>query len=168
MSDRIALDVRVVTGQIERLRMQYPELAEDLELLTDTVEGETDFHKVIEQVTDEYLDAVSMKGAIADRIDGLRQRSDRFDRKADALKGMALNLMEAAGQPKVTLPVATLSIRKGVNSVVVEDLDAIPQGYRRTEVVPLKTEIKKALEAGEAIPGARLEHGPEGLSVRTK
>lgn len=164
----LALDVRIVAGQIERLRAQYPELADDLELLAGTVEGETEFIPVLEKVTEEYFDAVTMKGAAADRIDGLKQRVERFDRKADAMRDMALHLMEAAGQPKVILPVATLSIRKGVSSVVVDDVDALPQGFTRTEVVPLKTELKKALEAGESIPGAHLETGPEGLSVRTK
>jgi hypothetical protein len=59
-------------------------------------------------------------------------------------------------------------MRRGVNSVVIEDERQLPQGYFRTERVALKPEIKKALEAGEAIPGARLERGPDGLSVRTK
>lgn len=168
MRDRLALDVRVTAAQIERLRVTYPDLADDLQLLCDTLEGETEFLPVMERVTEEYLDSVSMKAAVSDRMSALAERRDRFDRKADALKAMAMSLMEAAGQPKVQLPVATLSITKGRTSVVVDDVDALPQGYFATERKPLKTAIKEAIEHGEIIPGARLETGDDGLTVRTK
>lgn len=168
MLDRIIYDAAYVKSQINALKVAFPELVDDYELLESAIDGETKFDRVIEVITDEFLEALSMKGAIADRIESLRERSDRYAKKAETIRTLAFDLMQAAERPKVELPVATLSVRNGVNSVVIEDLDAIPQGYRRTEVVPLKTEIKKALEAGEAIPGARLEQGPQGLSVRTK
>lgn len=168
MLNRIIYDAAYVKSQISALKASFPELSEDYELLESAIDGETNFDRVIEVITDEFLEALSMKGAIADRMESLRERSDRYGKKAETIRSLAFDLMQAAERPKVELPVATLSIRKGVNSVVIEDLDAIPQGFTRTEVVPLKTELKKALEAGAAIPGARLQTGPDGLSVRTK
>lgn len=164
----ILYDAAYVKSQIASLRASFPELSEDYELLESAIDGETDFERVVEVITDEFLEALSMKGAIADRMESLKERSDRYGKKAETIRSLAFDLMQAADRPKVELPVATLSIRKGVDSVVIEDLDAIPQGYARTEKVALKTEIKKALAAGGAIPGARLETGTPGLSVRTK
>lgn len=168
MLNKIIYDAAYVKQQINALKVAFPELESDYELLESAIDGETKFDRVIEVITDEFLEALSMKGAIAERMESLKERSDRFSRKAETIRTLAFDLMQAADRPKVELPVATLSIRKGVNSVIIEDATQLPQGFKRTEVVPLKTEIKKALEAGEAIPGARLEHGPEGLSVRTK
>lgn len=164
----ILYDAAYVKSQINALKVAFPELEDDYELLESAIDGETDFERVVEVIAEEYLEALSMKGAIADRMESLKERSDRFGKKADTIRSLAFDLMQAADRPKVELPIATLSIRKGVSSVVVDDVDALPQGFTRTEVVPLKTELKKALEAGEAIPGARLEIGPQGLSVRTK
>jgi hypothetical protein len=164
----ILYDAAYVKSQINALKVAFPELEDDYELLESAIDGETDFERVVEVIAEEYLDALSMKGAIADRMESLKERSARFGKKAETIRSLAFDLMQAADRPKVELPIATLSIRKGVSSVVVDDVDALPQGFTRTEVVPLKTELKKALEAGEAIPGARLEIGPQGLSVRTK
>lgn len=168
MNDRLALDVRETAAQVERLRLTYPDLADDLQLLADTIEGETEFMPLMERLTEEYLDTVSMKAAIADRMSALAERRDRFDRKADVLKRMARGLMETAGQTKLQLPIATVSIAKGRTSCVVDDADALPQGFYEVERKPLKTAIKTALEAGDVVPGARLETGEPSLSVRTK
>ena len=168
MLNRILYDAAFVKAQINALKVLYPELLDDYEVLESAIDGETDFDRVMEAVTDQYLEALSMKGAIADRMESLRERSDRFAKKADTIRSLAFDLMQAANRPKVELPIATLSIRKGVSKVEIDDLTAIPQGFKRIEVVPLKTELKKALEAGPDVPGAHLEHGPEGLSVRTK
>lgn len=168
MLNKIIYDAAYVKQQINALKVAFPELESDYELLENAIDGETNFDRVIEVITDEFLEALSMKGAIADRIESLKERSERYSRKAETIRSLAFDLMQAADRPKVELPVATLSIRKGVNSVIVEDERQLPQGYFRIERVPLKPEIKKALEAGEAIPGARLERGPDGLSVRTK
>lgn len=168
MHSRLILDVSFTARQIERLKEQYPELAEDAELLADTIAGETEFEPVIERVTDEFLDAVAMKEAIASRMSALRERGDRYDRKADAMKGLALGMMEAANVPKVSLPAATLSIRKGGTSVVIDDAAELPQGFVRYEPTPLNAEIKAALQAGDAIPGARLQTGADSLAIRTK
>jgi hypothetical protein len=168
MLNRIVYDAAYVKAQINSLKVAFPELESDYELLESAIDGETNFDRVIEVITDEFLEALSMKGAIADRMESLRERSDRYGKKAETIRTLAFDLMQAANRPKVELPVATLSIRKGVSKVEIDDLTAIPQGFKRTEVIPLKTELKKALEAGEAIPGARLQTGPDGLSVRTK
>lgn len=168
MLDRILYDAAFVRAQINALKVAFPELLDDYELLESAIDGETNFDRVIEVITDQFLEALSMKGAIADRMESLRERSDRFGKKAESIRSLALDLMQAANRPKVELPIATLSLRKGVNSAVVDDVAQLPQGFTRTEVLPLKTEIKKALEAGQDVPGAHLETGPEGLSVRTR
>jgi hypothetical protein len=166
--DRIAVDAAFTTVHIQRLKEAYPELVEDADLLASTIEGETDFEHVLAAVTDAFLDASGMAEAAYGRADSAKERGDRFKRKADAMKTLAFGMMRAAEQKKVTLPEATISIAKGRTRVVVDDAEALPQGFFRLERVPLKTELADALNDNQAIPGARLEAGEPHLSIRTK
>jgi hypothetical protein len=166
MRSRIVLEANVVRTRIDALKASFPELEEDGELLASAVEGETDFEAVLEKVIEAFLDAATMKEAIASRTSALRERGERYDRRADAMRALAKDLMDAAGQPMVRLPIATLSIRDGSQSVSVVDERMLPQGYFTR--IPNKTAIKERLKAGEAIPGAELVTGEQTLSVRTK
>lgn len=168
MADRITVDAAFFMAHIDRLKTAFPELTEDAELLASTIEGETDFERVMERIVDRFLDAMSMKSATVERISDLSARGDRFGRQAEAMKALAFAMMNAAEQPTIRLPVATLSVRAGVASVVVDDIAELPQGFTKTETTPKKAEIKAALAAGETIPGAHLETGASSLSIRTK
>lgn len=167
MSDPIVMDGRLIVAQIDRLKAIYPELAEDDALLLDTIEGQTHFDRVISTVIDAYLDAVSMNGAIADRIESLKERSERYDRRSEAYKALAFALVEASGQRKLTLPQATLSISTG-RKVLELDEDFNAQGYMRIKAEPIKADILAALNNGDPIPGARIVQSPDHLSIRTK
>ena len=168
MRDRLPIDTELVRSRIEALKAAYPELEEDAELLAGMIEGSTEFDAVLDRVVDAFLDTVSMKTSVAERMSALKERGERFDRKADAYRALAHQLMQTADKTSHVLPQATLSIRKGLNSVMVDDATALPQGFVRIERIPAKAEIKKALEAGQDVPGARLTTGDPSLSIRTK
>lgn len=161
-------DAKAVQAQINALMVRYPEMAEDVELLSDMIEGETDLHRILEKAVSARQDAVSMAEAIKSRESDLTERRKRFERQADTIKRTIQTLMEVAGQDKVAIPEATLSITSARTSVNVVDVDALPQGFFKTERKALSKEIKTALEAGEKVPGAELVMGDCGLTIRTK
>jgi hypothetical protein len=109
-----------------------------------------------------------MADAIKARETDLRDRRARFERKAEAMRSLALGLMEAADLPKRILPDATLTITAGRQSVDVIDVNELPQGYFQTERKADKTAIKKAFDMGETIPGAAIVTGNPTLTIRTK
>ena len=156
-----------IKQSIERLKAEYPELEDDADLLADTVEGETDFPRVMQKLSAAFLDAATLKEANASFIASLRERGERFDRKADAYRALMLDLMTASGQRKLVLATATLSIAKGRDTLQLDE-DFNAQGYMRVVKEPMKTDILAALKAGDDIPGARLVAAPEHLSIRTK
>lgn len=169
MSDTyIALDVKQLEIEINRLIADYPELAEDEALRADTVEGQTDLHSVLSRILDHRSEALEMVTGIKERASHLKERQDRYERRADALKALAFRLMNAADQSKITLTEATLSISKGRDSVVIDDIDSLPQGTYSVEKKPNKDAIKKQIEAGSPVPGARIEQGQPSLVVRAK
>ena len=64
------------------------------------------------------------------------------------------------GKDKVTSGIFKWSIQANAPSVNILDEDLIPDAYWKIERKPMKTEIKKAIEAGELTEGVEL--------VRTK
>lgn len=169
MSDRyLHLDAEFVKAEIGRLIAMYPELAEDTELRLGAIEGETDAHRIIERALNERQEAESLAGACHTRKTELQARQSRFERKADAMKELIRSVMKAAQLPKLVLPEATITLTKGRQSVCIEDLDSIPQGYFHLKKEADKTAIREAMESGEQIPGAALVLGSDGISIRTK
>lgn len=161
-------DAGIVRNQIEALKALYPDMAEDADLLADMIEGETDLERILAKLVDFTRDRQAMAEATKARKDEIAERQKRFEREEDSGRKIILQLMEAAGQSKIVLPEATLSVTAARSSVNVTDVDALPQGFYRTERKALSKEIKAALEAGDRIPGAELVMGDCGLMVRTK
>lgn len=167
MADYLKLDAELVKAEILRLKSAHPDLADDMDLLADTIEGETDFHRVVDRLAQAAIEARGLADGLATVISGFTTRKQRFDKKAAAMRSMALTLMQLAEQKKIVTPSATMWTRDGGTSVVVDDVEQLPQGYFRTERVADKAAIKAALEKGEALPGARLETGDPSISIRT-
>lgn len=168
MADRIALEAKIIEKEIDVLIAAYPDLAEDDALRSDMIEGSTDFAEVMTRILDHEREAKSMVSAIKMRAEDLSERKQRWERRADAMRALMLNLMSAADQPKVTLPEATISITKGRETVEVTDVDALPQGYFKTVRQADKIAILGALSKGDSLPGAALRVGDASLTVRAK
>lgn len=162
----LKLDAEAVRLQISVMISQYPILAEDEELLRDMVEGETSLHHVLTRIMDEKFNAEDMTTAIKAREASLKARRERFEAKADAMKDLALSLMQAAKMDKVELEEATLSIRKPSKRVEILNEEDIPSQLMRITKSPDKAEIKKHLEAGETVPGCIMGLGDIGLTVK--
>lgn len=169
MTDKyLQLDAQFVKAEIAKLIEAYPELESDESLRADTIEGQTNALRIIERALAERQDADMMAGAVKTREEELFARRGRFERKAEAMKALIKSIMRAAGLDKLTLTEASLSLTKARQTVGIEDLDALPQGYFKTTRQADKAAIKSALEQGEQIPGAFLVTGDTGLTIRTK
>lgn len=168
MADYLYLDAAFVKAEVGKLLAEYPELEADEELRADAIEGETDAHKIISRALEQRQEAETLAGAIKARVVDLSARQSRFERKSEAMKQLIRTIMRAGNLQKLTLPEATLSITSPRQTVGIEDLEQLPQGYFKTVRQADKTAIKSALELGEEIPGAYLVTGTPGLMVRTK
>lgn len=168
MRDFTSIDAAFVMAQIAQLRRDHPDLADDADLLADTIEGQTDFENVLTKVVAASLEPKFMAEGLGDYLDVVKSRQERLERKSTLMKALAFGMMKAAGLDKVTLPIATLSIRKGLPSVLIEDIKELPQGFTRTEIVPLKKELLAALTNGDDVPGAKLLTPEPSLTIRSK
>lgn len=152
--------------QIDRLLENFPELQDDDLLRLDTIEGETDALDIANRLARLYRHAEAMQEAIKSERAALATRQARYGNQADGAKAALHTLMQAMDQRKLELPAATASLRAGSESVVVSDVEELPQGYFKTTRTADKTAIKKAIKGGDAIPGASLERSDETISVR--
>lgn len=169
MNERfLAVDAASVKAIVADLKVRFPELEEDAGLFSDVLEGQTSFYEVINQAIDIKLDADAMVEGIKLREQALEARRKRFEDKSDAMRVVIQQLMEAANQQKVTLPVATLSTQAGRSRTVVYQPEVLPQGFFSLVRKPDTKAITEALKAGEDIPGATLERGHPTLAIRTK
>lgn len=168
MADYLAMDASKVASEVQHMLVAYPELAEDEELRLDTLEGETDFNRIMSKLVRVRNEKLAGAEGLATYIGDLTERKARQVRSAEGIKSLMLSLMSAADLQKLPLPEATISITKPRTSVEVTDIDALPQGTFATVRQPDKTAIKAMLEAGDDVPGAALKTSDPGLTVRVK
>lgn len=163
----VAHDANNLAREIELLMEAHPDLAEDDILRADMLEGETDLHRVLDRLVGYEREAATMAAAIAARVSDLQARAARHVKMKDAMRGLMLKLMKAASLPKLTLPEATISVRKGGTSVEVDDVD-LPPEYTRAVVTADKTKIGALLKSGTEFEWARLVTGPATLAVKAR
>ena len=90
----------------------------------------------------------------------LKARKTAVRNRIADIKGYVQENLEAMGKDKVTSGIFKWSIQANKPSVNIIDENLIPDAYWEIERKPMKTEIKKAIEAGELTEGVEL--------VRTK
>lgn len=166
------LDPTIVRREIEALRLSFPEIFEDgdEQLLHDMLQGQTSLHEFLAIVEERRQEAASMAGAIATRIAELEIRQKRIEKREQAMRRLAFQLMQAAEQKKIELPTATLSIRNGTPRVMIFDESAVPDEFCRFKREPDKTRIKEAMQQQLTtfIPGATLSNAEPTLAIRTR
>ena len=152
-----------------------------MEAITEAPEGadvtaaEAELRSLIVQETDKVA-AVALvlqrmeseaAGLYAD-AETLAAGAKRLERERERLRGYVLDVMRVNGVKSLKSPVATFSVLPGKSSVFIFDEPAVPDALRAEpkRPAPDKAAIRKALEAGEEVPGAQLVDGHPTLSVR--
>ena len=102
--------------------------------------------------------------ALKTEADALLERRKKADEKADSLIRWLSEALSGAGFWTAKCDV---SFRKSPGKLVVEDVDALPEEYRKTKVTVSAdaNSIKKALRDGISVPGCCIE---TGYSVQIK
>lgn len=157
----ITAELNAILSQLEELGGEItPELEQALAI------NEEQFVAKAEDYGHAILNLKAMATAAKaekDRLAGLQKFYENAQKRlTDALTAA----MQVFGQDKVENATMRLSLRH-TTATEVDDLDAIPSEFKTTkvEVVADKTAIKKAIQSGEAVPGAHLV---ENVSLQIK
>jgi Siphovirus Gp157 len=155
-------------NQIEALKRDIPNLVEDEKLWIDTLDGETNFNEFMGRLIRLDAEAKAISLAMVSIAEDYTQRAGRFKRRSEWLRGLMHGALQAAALPSLKLPEGTITERQPCAKLEILDANELPQGYFEIERVPEKAALKKALEAGEKIPGAALVFGDASITVRVK
>lgn len=103
-------------------------------------------------------------------IDALKAEEQRLAKRRKGMESTVASLRQymAVNMDKtVKTPLVTISKRPGSESAVIFDPEAIPDDYTEPQPPKVdKTLVKKALQDGYEVPGARLETGQPSVTIR--
>jgi phage shock protein A len=161
------INPETVKAQIGVLLHEHPLIADDEELLSGMIEGETDLHDLLRQVVKDIGETEAMCKALEAYMATLDERIARMEARNETRRNLILKLMELAHLSKAALPEATLSIRAKPRALVGNgDPDAMPDEFVRIKRTIDRTAIKNALMDGRAVEGFALDNGGVSLSIR--
>lgn len=108
----------------------------------------------------------SEAGAIKEEEKRLAEMRKKREKQVENLKQYLFDFTKVADGQKIKGSIFTVSIKKNPASVVVDDLEVIPEEYKRVKTIVEadKTLLKKALKDGE-VAGVHLEQ-KESLNIK--
>ena len=159
------LDYAVVKRIADQARAVDPE---DGALLADMIEGCTNAMEVADILIERVAVIDTYTAALRSRIAEINERMARLNHERDTSRRGLGQLLDAMLVRTLERPEATISLRRVPPSLLDGPVENLPPHLTRVKVEPDKTAIKKAIEAGEDVPGWRLNNGGETLSLRRK
>ena len=126
----------------------------------------------IEQKTDGICAVIANIGesipAIEKQIERLKKRQKSVENEQKKLRGYLLEQLQKIGKKNVKTDAWTVSIRKGSDRVVVDNVGQLPDECVEvvTDIKPLNTEISKLFRDGKTVDGAHIETGNPSIQIR--
>lgn len=157
----ITAELNDILAQLEELGGEItPELEQALAI------NEEQFVAKAEDYGHAILNLKGMAAAAKAEKERLAALQKFYENAQKRLTDALSNAMQVFGHDKVENATMRISLRH-TTATEVDDLDALPQEFKTTkvEVVADKTAIKKAIQSGEAVPGAHLV---ENVSLQIK
>ena len=106
--------------------------------------------------------------AIDAEIKRLQARKRAIENKRQSVRDYLLHNMRECQITSIECPLFTAKLRKGIDSVVVDDESKIPDRFIET-VISYKVDkkaLKLALQSGEEIEGAHIKQGEQTLVIK--
>jgi hypothetical protein len=163
---RLDLEIKNAAYAIEALLRAFPELAEDEELLADTIEGCTDADAVMSRIALRIREEEQQVRAMKHLATVYKERAEDAENRKQALRRAAFALLSRTGLETWKRPEGTFYLVPPRASVDVHTPEEVPSQLCTVHVVPDKKAIQAALENGETVPGCVLSRGTASLGLR--
>lgn len=156
-------------ASLYQLNNAYAQLQQMIE---DGQEGLEDTLASITDAVEEKLEAYAMviKNIESD-VEGIKSEEKRLAERRKVMENGVIRMklaiaetLQNSGQDKVKTEKFTFSFHKS-SKVEVSDIDSLPQEYVKVERTISRSDLAKALKAGEQIEGAQLVEN-QSLSIR--
>lgn len=141
---------------------------DDEEMKLDMLEGETNVHELIKDLLNGAEEDETIAEAVKLQIETRDARVARLKQRVEARRGAIMGLLSAADLDKLSLPEATLSVRKLKPRPLIQDADALPDHLVKIERKPDAKAIKEAFDKGDIVPGVVPSNGGVSLTIRRR
>jgi len=158
-----------ITNEVKQLEKLVDDGELTAEQIKDTLEcSESDFQ-------DKALNIVNLANSwdndtttIDNEIKRLQDRKKSIKANSTKLREYLRYNMIESGVTKISCPLFTIQLRKGVKKAVITDADSIPDEYAnvKVDIKPDSRKILKALKEGIEVKGAMLEQGADTLLIK--
>lgn len=153
-----------LAAQYRRLAESLAEQHEDLQVIQDTLEGESgrlDEH--LENLAKMIRNLEAADSGVLRTMEDLAARHAGLQRAAERGRKLLMDLMQRAQRERVTTALFSIALRKNPPMVVVDCASALPSAFLQypdpPAPVPDKKAIAASLKAGLDVPGAHMEQG---------
>jgi hypothetical protein len=141
----------------------------DEQTLLDTLEGATELHEAIAAIGENMLELKAMEAGLASTIANMTARKQRFTSQYEKLRAVVASAMDTAEIDSIPTPAFTFSIARYGPKPLVTDENAIPAKFWKAGKPTLdRKALAEALDDKEKIPGATLDNGSFGITMRSK
>lgn len=159
-------------SKLYEIANEYAELANsemDAEMIADTLEGiQGEFEDKAEQILAIIKNEQYLEEMLKAEAKSLTERAKASANRVANLKAYLAESMQTMEKSKINAGVHSLTVRKGVQSVSILDLEKLPIDFvdYQTVIKPDKNLIKEKLKLGEKIEGAELVTGKPSLLIK--
>ncbi len=161
-------DIEKVRAEVISLIAGHPELAEDAILREDMLAGSSDMGEVMDRIAMQITETELQAKANNQAAQIYEAREARFERAADALRGLAAKLLDQAGLERWRGNFGTFFFSNRKPKPVVLNPDALPDECvkitRAANVVAIKDYIEK--NGGRLPAGVAMSNGGRNISFR--
>jgi hypothetical protein len=161
----------------QRLRdeiIQAYELDPEDQALMDTLEGETNLHKILAAFAREIENREAMAMACAELAQKKSDRAKRLMDGAKRMRGLLAETMTEAGIKRLSEADLLVTVRPGKPALKIVDEEQLHPAFTKTtvEIKPDRTKLKAELDRCEAegavfaVPGVVVTNGAPVLTIR--
>lgn len=157
-----AIDLARMQNLIDNDEMSAEDLAETMEGAELTFIDKIDAMCALVQVFNDNAQQCK------DRIGDLQKRQKMWENKASGIRYYMMQCIDAAQRKSVKTVFNTVSIRAGKDSIVILDVDSLPEEMKTAEII-VKADVKKveqAIKDGVMPKGVTVETGSPSLQIR--
>lgn len=106
--------------------------------------------------------------ALKERVASITMEQKATQAAAQAVREALKDALLESGAPRALSRHHLAVIKPGRPKVVITDPEKVPERFLKIETTPRLSDIAKALEAGEQVPGAVLSNGEAVLEIKVR
>lgn len=142
--------------EIADIYTNLEEIEEDVDISSALANVEEALEDKLESIAKVIKNLDAVADAYEDEERRLKAKKQAAKNRVDGLKKYVKDNLEAMGKDKVEAGIFKWSLQNSPPKLVITDESLIPDEFFVIERKPIKSEIKKAIEAEQAIDGAEI------------